>query len=87
MTPDPAPMLAAIGVELSRARAKFPTQSVWFTLAALTEEVGELNAAILQFNHEPTKGVTIDAIHREAIQVATMALRVVLDCNMEAVTS
>jgi hypothetical protein len=76
-------MLAAIGVELAKARAKFPVQSVWVTLAALTEEVGELNASILQFNHEPGKGVTIDAIHREAVQVAVMALRVMLDCNVE----
>lgn len=82
MTSDPTPMLAAIGVELGKARAKFPVQSVWVTLAALTEEVGELNAAILQFNHEPAKGVTIDAIYREAIQVATMALRVMLDCEV-----
>jgi NTP pyrophosphatase (non-canonical NTP hydrolase) len=68
--------------ELARARAKFPTQDVWRTLAALTEEVGELNQAILQFHDEPAKGVTLDAIHKEARQVAVMAMRVVFDAGL-----
>ena len=75
-------MLAAISAELKRARAKFPVQSIWVTLAALTEEVGELNAAILQLNHEPAKGVTPDAIRMEAVQVAVMAIRVAFDADM-----
>ena len=36
---------AAMEQEAHRARAKFPQQSFWRTLAALTEEVGELNQA------------------------------------------
>jgi len=70
-----------IEAELAHARAKFPIQNVWMTLAALTEEVGELNQAILQFNHEPYKGKTEADIRNEAIQVAVMALRVMLDCS------
>jgi len=67
--------------EINRARAKFPDQNVWITLAALTEEVGELNQAILQFNHEPQRQITPEKIYKEAIQVAVMAMRVALDCE------
>lgn len=67
--------------ELSRARAKFPAQDVWVTLAALTEEVGELNQAVLQFNYEPLKGKTEKDILMEAIQVMVMAARVIIDCE------
>ena len=74
------PIFQAIDEELVRARAKFPEQSVWVTLAALTEEVGELNKAVLQHNFESLKGVTIAEIEQEATQVAVMALRVILDC-------
>lgn len=67
--------------ELVRARAKFPVQDIWVTLAALTEEVGELNQAVLQYNHEPLKGITPSAIEKEALQVMVMAARVILDCQ------
>ena len=67
--------------ELAKARRKFPDQHVWITLAALSEEVGELNQAILQFNHEPHKGKTEEDIYKEAVQVAVMAIRVALDCE------
>lgn len=67
--------------ELSKAREKFPCQDVWVTLAALTEEVGELNQAVLQYNFEPGKGKTEADIVKEAVQVAVMAARVVLDCQ------
>jgi hypothetical protein len=78
-------MLAAIADELARARAKFPQQDVWVTLAALTEEVGELNQAILQRAYQAAeKNVTVAHIRKEAVQVAVMALRVALDCNVEA---
>lgn len=69
--------------ELERARAKFPKQNVWTTLAALTEEVGELNQAILQFTFEPKKGKTLLDIRKEAVQVACMAMRVALDADLK----
>jgi NTP pyrophosphatase (non-canonical NTP hydrolase) len=75
-------MFEDIRAELERARAKFPRQSVWITLAALTEEVGELNAAILQLNQEPDKSIVIGDVFNEAVQVAVMAMRVVLDTNL-----
>jgi NTP pyrophosphatase (non-canonical NTP hydrolase) len=52
--------------ELARARKKFPCQDVWTTLAALTEEVGELNQEILQFNYQSEKGKTVADIRVEA---------------------
>jgi NTP pyrophosphatase (non-canonical NTP hydrolase) len=72
-----------IQLELAHARAKFPTKSgeldMWMTLAALTEEVGELNKAMLERAQEPTKRVSAHHVREEAIQVATMAIRVILD--------
>ena len=58
-----------IGEELARARAKFPGDRVTYT--ALCEEVGELAKALLD---EPR-----GRVREEAIQVAVMATRVVLD--------
>jgi NTP pyrophosphatase (non-canonical NTP hydrolase) len=78
---EPRIMHEEILMELARARAKFPRQNIWTTLAALTEEVGELNQDVLQFNHEPAKGKTKESIRKEAAQVAAMAMRVVLDCE------
>jgi NTP pyrophosphatase (non-canonical NTP hydrolase) len=75
-------MIEDVQAELMKARAKFPTKDVWVTLAALTEEVGELNQAILQHHFEPHKGKTIQDIYKEAVQVATMAMRVALDTGM-----
>ena len=69
--------------ELTRARAKFPQQDVWITLAALTEEVGELNEAVLDRLVVKHKGKTLDDIRKEAVQVACMAMRVVLDTGLE----
>ena len=70
--------------ELARARAKFPTQNVWKTLAALTEEVGELNEAVLQtIGRVNAKGKTLADVRKEAVQVAAMAMRVVLDTDLE----
>jgi NTP pyrophosphatase (non-canonical NTP hydrolase) len=69
--------------ELVRAREKFPCQDIWTTLSALTEEVGELNKAVLQHNFEPHKGVTENDILNEAVQVAVMAARVILDCQQK----
>lgn len=75
-------MIEDILTELMKARAKFPEQDVWVTLSALSEEVGELNQAILQHHFEPAKGKTKHDIYKEAVQVATMAMRVALDTGL-----
>lgn len=63
-----------LSTELRRARREWPDNG--HLLAALMEEVGELSQAMLQQQHEPSKGITADKIYMEAIQVAVMALRV-----------
>ena len=55
--------------ELNRARAKFPGKNV--TFCALVEEVGELSTALFEESR--------DRVRKEAIQVAVMAMRVILD--------
>ena len=55
--------------ELERARAKFPGDNV--TLLALMEEVGELAKASFEESRA--------SVRKEAVQVAVMAMRVVLD--------
>jgi len=55
--------------ELTRARAKFPGKNV--TFAALVEEVGELATATFEEGS--------DRVRKEAVQVAVMAMRMVLD--------
>lgn len=55
--------------ELDRARTKFPGKNV--TFAALVEEVGELATAIFE--------ESADRVRKEAVQVAVMAMRIVLD--------
>lgn len=60
--------------ELNAARSKFPGNLDM--LPALTEEVGELSAALIQHKHEPEKGKTHRDIYNEAVQVAVMAIRV-----------
>ncbi|AXC50027.1 hypothetical protein DRW48_10290 [Paracoccus suum] len=65
----PEDLAAEITLELERARAKFPGKNV--TFAALVEEVGELATAIFE---EPA-----ERVREEAIQVAVMAMRIVLD--------
>lgn len=62
-------LLSEIHQELIRARAKFPGDNV--TTLALMEEVGELATAL--FEEEA------NAVRKEAIQTAVMAMRVVLD--------
>lgn len=59
----------AISAELIRARTKFPGKNV--TFAALVEEVGELATATFEESAE--------RVRKEAIQVAVMAMRMVLD--------
>ncbi len=62
-------LVGEIKVELDRARIKFPGDNV--TMLALMEEVGELAKATFE---EPSENV-----RKEAVQVAVMAMRVVLD--------
>jgi NTP pyrophosphatase (non-canonical NTP hydrolase) len=64
--------LDAVRDELARARAKFPRQSRETCLLALGEEVGELMQAHLQAK-------PIGDYYKEAVQVATMAIRAALD--------
>lgn len=64
-----AAFLQEVRDELLRARTKFPGDRVM--MIALTEEVGELAKALLE---EPRENV-----RREAVQVAVMAARIVLD--------
>jgi NTP pyrophosphatase (non-canonical NTP hydrolase) len=68
--------------ELARARKKFPNQDALHTLAALTEETGELAQAVLHLTFEPGKMKTSQHVFDEAVQVAVMALRVALDCGL-----
>lgn len=62
-------LINEMNAELVRARRKFPGDRVTYT--ALCEEVGELAKALLD---EPR-----ERVREEAIQVAVMAMRVVLD--------
>ncbi len=78
---EPRILIEEILRELARARAKFPVQNVWVTLAALAEEVGELNQAILHNHFESAKARGAAGVREEATQVAVMAIRVVLDCG------
>lgn len=68
--------------ELKRARFKFP--SAVLSMAALTEEVGELAQALLKWRAGEQSW---DAVVGEAIQVAAMAQRVAVegDASFEAV--
>ena len=68
-TADVQSLLDEIAAELTRAREKFPGNNV--TFAALVEEVGELATATFE---EPRANV-----RKEAVQVAVMSMRMVLD--------
>ena len=64
-----------VSTEVTRAVAKFPQPNP--TLAALTEEVGELAQAVLHIR----EGKSTDwwRVYDEAVQVAAMACRVALE--------
>lgn len=66
---DEQKLAAEILAELTRARAKFPGCNV--TMLALMEEVGELSTALFEESRA--------SVRKEAVQVAVMAMRVVLD--------
>ena len=57
--------------EVARARAKFPGPNP--TIAALTEEVGELAQAMLHIRER--KSTDWWKVYNEAVQVAAMAMR------------
>lgn len=80
-----AEFLSNVMTEIIRARTKFPVQSALITIVALQEEVGELAEAYLDhaiIANEYKKGKTLKDIHKEALQVAVMAMRVALDCDL-----
>lgn len=62
-------LIHAVDAELSRARVMFPRASA--TMAALTEEVGELAKALMDESPE--------RVRQEAIQVIVMAIRVITE--------
>lgn len=66
---DVGTLTAEVLDELTKARSKFPGKNV--TFLALTEEVGELATAMFEESRQ--------RVREEAIQVAVMAMRVVLD--------
>lgn len=69
MTREQIAVVNEIMAELVRARAKFPGDNV--TMLALMEEVGELAKATFEESRA--------AVRKEAVQVAVMAIRVILD--------
>lgn len=81
------PTITEIVAELERATVKFPT---WPTdplhaLGVLHEEVGELSKEVLQLVYEPHK-TSPEAVRREAIQAAAMALRFAMSLDAYAYT-
>jgi hypothetical protein len=71
--------------ELQRARVKLPTTESISTIFALTEEVGELLRDVLQQRFESDKYRGYGELRKEAVQVAVMAIRVALDCELAPV--
>lgn len=67
--------LEEVAEEHSRAIAKFPNPDC--NLAALTEELGELAQAMLQYYRDGTK--SWGDFYGEAVQVAAMAMRCALE--------
>lgn len=70
-----AETLSAVRDEVIRARHKFPTNK--HLLAALMEEVGELAEALLIAEAENHVRDYLDDVRSEAIQVATVAVRII----------
>lgn len=61
--------------ELVSARNAFPGST--HMLAALLEEVGELAQAMIQ--HDRKQGTSVHEVLREAVQVASMAIRLAIE--------
>lgn len=64
--------------EVERAREKFPAQPMELCFIALSEEVGELAECVLMagLGQSNSKGKTFGDLIKEAVQVATMAMRI-----------
>jgi NTP pyrophosphatase (non-canonical NTP hydrolase) len=73
---DTGKVLGLVVDELERARDKFPHAQN--TFAALIEEVGELGKALLEQDASAAADKCED-ITAEAVQVATMALRLIME--------
>jgi NTP pyrophosphatase (non-canonical NTP hydrolase) len=69
-------LMDEIWEELATARARFPAPNL--NMCALTEEVGELAQALLHTKFGGRCGGWAN-VRKEAIQVATMAIRVALE--------
>lgn len=67
----------AVRAELERALAKFPTwpDDPGEAANVLGEELGEIQKAILERKYEPHKGVTLEDIEKEAVQLTAMCFR------------
>lgn len=61
--------------ELKAARAAFPGNT--HMLCALVEEVGEVAKAMME--HDRKEGTSVQEVLREAVQVASMAIRVAVE--------
>lgn len=68
--------LESVRIEVGAAIEKFPQPNP--TIAALTEEVGELAQAALHIR-EGKSGASWKSVYREAVQVATMACRMAIE--------
>lgn len=66
-----------VAAELKAAIEKFPkwANDMYHALAVIGEEYGELQKAVVQYNYEPEKKVTIEDIRSEAIQTICMLHR------------
>ena len=74
-TPEVANFMFAAGIETRRAQELFPMPNP--TLAALTEEVGELAKALLHIREGKSDDWSI--VEGDAVQVAAMACRIALE--------
>jgi hypothetical protein len=68
-------VLSMIRGELNAARGQFPDST--HMMVALMEEVGELSQAMIDHDRDGSK--TAQQVLREAVQVATMAIRVAVE--------
>ena len=72
--------------ELKRAVTKFPT---WPTdplhaIGVITEELGEVSKATLEYIYEPNKNVSLDDIKKEALQLSAMTHRFIISLDAYA---
>jgi NTP pyrophosphatase (non-canonical NTP hydrolase) len=61
--------------ELKAAREAFPGKT--HMLTALVEEVGEVAKAMME--HDRKEGTSVQQVLREAVQVASMAIRIAVE--------